>query len=596
MKHKKVRLALTIFLSCIAFGLFGLSDTFGSYDHVRTCTQSILDSEIRYASFSRSEKVWHGDEEDEYYMEMNTRISTEELEEIEEETGLDLTGVYRSADDYEISFAENTKLDPHENGQFSFYSTSFYGFAEVGKSDLREHGMTLLAGRLPDGDQNEIAISQYIFESFLEGGYLKRKNASATESDVIKIKRYEDLLGKTLFLNQTSYTVVGIVSPGFDMDRYRFLSEKRDEGDTADLILSFAMQKELNSICSFSLAGAAMVGKGHIQSIVEKEGPYRSVRNSELYFNFNEAFSYIEKISLFPSVEKDGILWVNEEKNNLEKHEVLISYNLLNDLMMADGIFDQDLYSLPESRQKQLLDSLSQKEFDLLSFSYYERVKESTVKVRIAGILPKEIDGYCLVGSEALLSPYISFSNGLYAYVVGPMPEDFDAVKRVVQFSDQEGDVLFSLENPVTYELSAIHELLKVLSSVFFWIGVGFALFASLMLANFIGTSIAYKKQQIGILRAIGARSGDVFRIFFAESFVIAMINFLLSAIGTFAAVYWINDLLRTETGLLITILHFTLRQVILLFGTSLLVAALASFFPVKKIASKKPIDAIRGR
>ena len=116
------------------------------------------------------------------------------------------------------------------------------------------------------------------------------------------------------------------------------------------------------------------------------------------------------------------------------------------------------------------------------------------------------------------------------------------------------------------------------------------------MLSNFIATSIIYKKQQIGILRAIGARGSDVYRIFFAESFVIAMINFLLSAVGTAIAVWLINFLIRNETGILVTILTLTPRQVILLLAVSLLTAALASFFPVKKIASKKPIDAIRGR
>ena len=67
------------------------------------------------------------------------------------------------------------------------------------------------------------------------------------------------------------------------------------------------------------------------------------------------------------------------------------------------------------------------------------------------------------------------------------------------------------------------------------------------MLANFIGTSISYKKQEIGILRAIGSRSNDVFRIFFAESFVIAMINFVLSSIGVFAATVIFNQLMRTQ-------------------------------------------------
>ena len=35
LKHKKIRLVFTILLSCIAFGLFGLSDTFGAYNHVK---------------------------------------------------------------------------------------------------------------------------------------------------------------------------------------------------------------------------------------------------------------------------------------------------------------------------------------------------------------------------------------------------------------------------------------------------------------------------------------------------------------------------------------------------------------------------------
>ena len=74
------------------------------------------------------------------------------------------------------------------------------------------------------------------------------------------------------------------------------------------------------------------------------------------------------------------------------------------------------------------------------------------------------------------------------------------------------------------------------------------------------------------------------------------MINFLLSATGTGLIVSLINSFVRDGTGFLITLLAFTPRQVILLFAVSLLVAALASFFPVQRFASKKPIDAIRGR
>ena len=119
---------------------------------------------------------------------------------------------------------------------------------------------------------------------------------------------------------------------------------------------------------------------------------------------------------------------------------------------------------------------------------------------------------------------------------------------------------------------------------------------AALMLSNFIATSISYKKQEIGILRAIGSRSSDVFRIFFSESFIIAMINFVLSSLGVLAATVLVNYILRHNAGILITVLTFSPRQVLLLFGVSLLVAAVASFLPVRRIAKKRPIDAIRNR
>ena len=116
------------------------------------------------------------------------------------------------------------------------------------------------------------------------------------------------------------------------------------------------------------------------------------------------------------------------------------------------------------------------------------------------------------------------------------------------------------------------------------------------MLSNFIATSISHKKQEIGILRAIGSRGADVFRIFFSESLIIALVNFVLSAVGVGVATAVINYFIRTKMNVLITVLHFGVRQIGLLFVLSIAIAALASFLPVKRIASKKPIDAIRNR
>ena len=154
----------------------------------------------------------------------------------------------------------------------------------------------------------------------------------------------------------------------------------------------------------------------------------------------------------------------------------------------------------------------------------------------------------------------------------------------------------YPMKNAVTYELDTVNEVLVTFSKIFLYIGIGFAVFAALMLSNFIATSVSHKKHEIGILRAIGSRSNDVFRIFFAESFIIAVINFLLAAVGTGVITAVINGILRSKVGILITVLNFGIRQIALLLAVSLIVAAVASFIPVKRIASKKPIDAIRDR
>ena len=65
---------------------------------------------------------------------------------------------------------------------------------------------------------------------------------------------------------------------------------------------------------------------------------------------------------------------------------------------------------------------------------------------------------------------------------------------------------------------------------------------------------------------------------------------------GTGVATAIINGMFRKKAGILITILNFGPRQILLLLVISIGVAAVASFIPVYKIASKRPIEAIRNR
>ena len=233
--------------------------------------------------------------------------------------------------------------------------------------------------------------------------------------------------------------------------------------------------------------------------------------------------------------------------------------------------------------------------------------KDGFSLVKNAEIVGVFLDDYKLgnattiVASESLLDSVLGANRGgIYSFAVSAMPATKSEIKDIVKFTktyvSDDGNVKYNLSNSVTAELDMVDEILDVLGKVFIYVGIGLAVFASLMLTNFISTSITYKKQEIGILRAIGSRSADVFRIFFAESFIIAMISYVLSVIGTVTVTVVVNNALRNNVGMLITILNFSIRQVGILLLISLLVALVATFFPVNKIASMKPIDAIKNR
>lgn len=185
---------------------------------------------------------------------------------------------------------------------------------------------------------------------------------------------------------------------------------------------------------------------------------------------------------------------------------------------------------------------------------------------------------------------------GIYAFAIAPMPTDRASIQRLVELSyDEDADLTFSLQNQVMDTLGSFNDFIETGAKVFLYVGIGFAVFSALMLMNFISVSISYKRREIGILRAVGARSSDVFKIFFCEAFIIALINYILSMVAAASATGIFNSVVRNQ-GINVTLLHFGLRQVILMFCISTLVAAAASFLPVWNIARRKPVDAIKNK
>ena len=584
LKYKKFRLVMTILLSCISFGLFGLSDTFGAYNHIETCTNSLVDSGVKYLSVAKSKKVGEG--AGEYWKTYGYGISDKNLSEISEGVGSKMHGVFKPMNG-NLSF--ESQIDPAAKlteTEYNIYSTAFSGFAEIDSGVISDMGFKLLAGTLPDGGKNEIAVSEYIYEVFKKAGY-----TDGTASVYEKINSYTDLLEKTLTLDGVKYTITAIVDTNFDIDRYKSLTEKKDYQSNADKMIDFVLYNEYATASAYSYAGIAMVGAGHIGKMVAAEPPMTAITEGFISFSgtggdYGVDSQYMARLD---DIKGESIIWLDGEKKTLGEKEIIATADALQ-------VYTEDGQITDYAEFFKNNNTLSAWEYDFTD-------NKNTDGYKLVGIIDNSAEdsgsklSSTVVASDSLFERFTDGADNIYDFAVGAMPQDKDALRSAVSYCYREDSpVRYQIQNSVTYELDSVNEVLKVLSKYFFWIGVGFAAFAALMLANFIGTSISYKKQEIGILRAIGSRSNDVFRIFFAESFIIAMINFVLSAAGVFTATALINYLLRRNVGILITVLNFGIRQALLLLAVSILVAFLASFLPVRRIASKRPIDAIRNR
>lgn len=140
--------------------------------------------------------------------------------------------------------------------------------------------------------------------------------------------------------------------------------------------------------------------------------------------------------------------------------------------------------------------------------------------------------------------------------------------------------------------LEMIDTMVKELSKIFLYVGLVLAVFAALLLSNFIAVSISQKKKEIGILRAVGARSLDVFKIFFSESFFISALCVAFASIVTAIVCRILNVNVAADFGA--SLFVFGIPSLVVLLAIAFATTVVATFLPVWNAAKKKPVDSIR--
>ncbi|MDD3947278.1 MAG: ATP-binding cassette domain-containing protein [Clostridia bacterium] len=597
LKHKRIRLIITIFLSFIAFAMFGLADTVSAYDKVTTLAQSVQDTGVDYLSFSMA----YRDIDDGGYS-MPVSMTQEDIDNLNQQTGYGFKPVYNEQryGAYSIyNFKNQNLITP-------YYTSTVSGFYEVAsKEELEALGFTV-TGTMPTGN-HEIAITEYLYSHYTKAGYTD--NIRILDSDEIATKADFLAYDPVINFNGKNYLVTAIIDTHFNTERYAPIDKEYNSID----IGAFVLLNELQTVTNYGYHCLAFVKEGFTNQFMEERDNEIGLALNDMgtiYLNNQTMPNYglsTQKITTTEELTENDytVFYLEEnESRSLGENDVLVN------LCDALGYFYDSGLSVNISLDNpaQISDYLDNNResirqllngFTIQYIMYYPLYYQSEeLDANIKGFFLDNENMGMLAVSDTIYERYDNISLGSYSFAITAMPKGTNAIKELAEFyyGQEESGYYYSMHNEVNVLLDMVNSLFEDLAKVFLYVGLGLALFASLMLTNYISTSITYKKREIGILRAVGARSSDVFGIFFNESLIIALINFVLAVAASVATVIVINTALRTNYGLLITFLIFGIRQVALMLGVSLVVAFIASFLPVIRIARKRPVDAINNR
>ena len=507
--------------------------------------------------------------------------------------------------------------------------------------DLERLSSLKLIGRIPNNN-NEVIINKVLADFILKNGLLvweTDKNGKLIESNYYPTT-YEDIINDNKkIVYGTSYLIIsGIIDE--NMDKYESLKTTLSDDmiiEPTDLYKEFIVKYG-------SKMSEVIVTNDFFDNITLKPNNVMPIDFYKLSYIFGEKQFYPmtntatinKKIKVY-----NGTKVVEIE--DLQSNEVILGVNML------DELFDGE-YS------KQLLELLQQKRSD---YEYQVKVREEKIK-QIEKELEtnpdyiyeyppeiKEIDfdklkkdfTYKYINDKQIIGKTISVEvNDLFLRIQDQKTKRYNDF-TIIGYSEEEVHNYYSKdsvfnnymrENSETisiyfeeHELNQLEKIFKEfpsqgskyisrtvysstmdtvkkvvdkVSTIATYSAIFSLVFSIILFMFFTLTSVNSNKKSIGILRALGAKTSDIYKIFYLESFLMGFFAMILSSIGCYLSVVVANKLISSNLFVNVSPIIFKPDILILLFIVLIILTTISFVIPIFKITRTKPIDVINNK
>jgi len=137
-----------------------------------------------------------------------------------------------------------------------------------------------------------------------------------------------------------------------------------------------------------------------------------------------------------------------------------------------------------------------------------------------------------------------------------------------------------------------IEEFFDLLNLFLLGIGSISLIVAGVSILNVMLMSTIERREEIGVLRAVGYQRLDVLRIILTEALLLGLIGGVIGALLSIGSGLLINHLMLGDATEAITLLNAGYVLVALFFGVA--TSVISGLYPAYKAANEQPVDALR--